>query len=111
MKVKGMNGQIEFTGDRVIITRKGLLGMVAHGFAGTKEIPIKSISSVQLVKPSLFNRGYIQFTYHGGKEPGPGVDGAAKDENSVLLAKKHYQETEALKTAVIAAIAAMTTDS
>lgn len=104
MKANGVNGQIEFTGDRIIITHKGLFGMAAHGFAGTKEIPIRSISSVQLVKPSLLNRGYIQFTYQGGKEPAPGVDGAAKDENSVLLGKKHFTEAEALKSAVITAI-------
>ena len=45
--VKGVNGQIEVFEDKIVITRKGLMGLATYRLAGDKTIPISAIKSVQ----------------------------------------------------------------
>lgn len=104
MKAVGINGQVEFTGDRIIITRKGLMASASHGSAGEVEIPLRSIASVQLRKPSLFSRSFIQFIYSGGAGPAANIDQAAEDIHAVIVSKKQFPQFEEIKNAVLEAI-------
>jgi len=43
LKFVGHNGEIEVFEDRLVITRKSMIGLLTHGFAGEKTIPFSSI--------------------------------------------------------------------
>ncbi|MFC6176949.1 hypothetical protein ACFQAV_08860 [Companilactobacillus huachuanensis] len=49
---------IAYDSDKITITRKGALNFMNQGIKGTKTIPLKSITSIQLKNPSMTN-GYI----------------------------------------------------
>lgn len=76
--------------------RKGLINLANHGLKGEKTIPIKNITAVQIKKPGLTN-GYIQFGLLGGNESKGGVFAATQDENTIMFAKKHYNDMVELK--------------
>jgi hypothetical protein len=83
--VKGVNGQIEVFEDKIVITRKGLVGFSTHGLAGEKTIPMSAIQSVQFRKGGMLANGFIQFAVLGGIERQSGVCAAVQDENTVML--------------------------
>ena len=98
-EVKGMNGQISFNGKSVIISRKGLLGFMTQGLKGQKEIPVKSIVSIQMKKGGPLVNGYIQFATGAGESVG-GITAAQKDENSVLFIIHDNDDFEILRDLV-----------
>lgn len=83
--VKGVNGQLEVYEDKVIISRKGLLGFATQGLAGDKTIPMSAIQSVQFKEGGMLTNGFIQFAVMGGREKQGGVFAATQDENTVML--------------------------
>lgn len=87
---------IKVTGRAITITRKGFINLANHGLKGDKTIPLKSITSVQIKKPG-FTNGYIQFGILGGIENKGGVFAATQDENTIMFAKKHYEDMLELK--------------
>lgn len=105
---EGRNGQVTFDGRTVTITRDGMAGRATHG-RGEKSIPIRQIAAVQFKPNSFATVGFIQFTVPGEMSKNKGKGGrtidAAKDENSVLFAKKAEPDFVALKTAVQDALA------
>jgi hypothetical protein len=84
-KMKGVGDELEVFEDKLTITPKGMLGLMAKGLKGTKTIPFTSITATQFKKSGLIS-GYIQFTLHGGKESTGGALAAASDENSFMFA-------------------------
>ncbi len=104
MEVKGHNGSIEFTGEKIIIKRKGVLAFISQGFKGDKEIFVKQISSIQLKKAGLLTNGYIQFSFSGGKETKGGLNDAVTDENTVLFTNKQMPSFLELKSEIEKAI-------
>lgn len=88
--LKGVNGQIAVYEDRIIIERRGVLGFMTQGLAGTKTIPMDSIMSVQFKKGNMLTNGFIQFGILGGREGRGGVFNATQDENTVMI-KQVYQ--------------------
>jgi hypothetical protein len=80
----GRQDTLEVWPDKICITPKGLLGFLNKGLAGTKEIPIASITAI-LFKESGMMAGYLQFTLVGGQEKRSGILAATKDENSFLF--------------------------
>ena len=103
MIAKGTNGQIEFDGSRIKITRKGLIALGTQGLKGDKVIPISNVISVQFKNPGKLFNGYIQFATAGGENT-QSMMGATSDENSVFFEKKHLEGFEAIRDAVEAAI-------
>ncbi|WP_129600474.1 DUF4429 domain-containing protein [Anaerophilus nitritogenes] len=101
MIVEGLNGQIELTGSKVIITRKGILSVLSKGFAGEKVIPINSITTIQFKKGSLISgNGFIKFCYAGSIENRGNLSQAVKDDNAVIFRKKHNKDFENLKNKI-----------
>lgn len=82
--------------ETITISRKGALNLVNQGIKGDKTIPIRNIIAVQLKEPGLTN-GYIQFTLAGGNESRGGVFAATQDENTVMFAKKYWDDMYNLK--------------
>lgn len=101
---KGVNGDITFDGSLLTITRKGL------GNKGQKSIPVASIGGVQIKPATALVNGFIQFSVAGEITRSAGGTGrmmdAAKDENAVIFTKKQTADFEALRDAVLAAVAA-----
>jgi Domain of unknown function (DUF4429)/Short C-terminal domain len=64
-RIDGANGSLIVYEDRVVITRKTIMGFIAQGFTGDRTIPFSSISSIEFRKPSLLANGYIQFIVSG----------------------------------------------
>ena len=83
MKFVGNNGQIEVHNDRLVITRRGLIGFLTQGFGGEKTIPFASISAIQYREPGMAILGYIQFKIMGAPEG----SNPATDENTVNFTK------------------------
>lgn len=100
MEAKGVNGQLEFTGTKVIIKRKGMLAKMTQGLKGDKEIQVKQISSIQFKPAGAFTNGFIQFSFSGGKENKGGLFDATQDENSVMFNKKQLKDFEKIKNAI-----------
>lgn len=61
MLVKGINGQIDFDGVSIKITRKGGLAFATHALMGEKVIPVAQILSVQYKEASRLVNGFIHF--------------------------------------------------
>ena len=52
--------------NKVRISRSGCLSFMRHGAKGDKDIPISSITAIQLKEPGLTGSGYLQFNLSGG---------------------------------------------
>lgn len=64
-RIDGTNGSLVVYEDRVVITRKTIMGFIVQGFTGDRTIPFSNISSIEFRKPSLLANGYIQFIVSG----------------------------------------------
>lgn len=103
MFVKGHNGQIDFDGKTILITRKGGLAFMSQGLKGEKKIPIGNVTSVQFKTASMMTNGYIQFATASGESRG-GLMAAVSDENSVIFRESMQQEFEELRVAIEEAV-------
>lgn len=99
MLVEGVNGQVTLYEDRLEISREdiGALHKLQQGFKGDKELPLSSITSVQLRKPSKVTRGYIQLGQTGYSESDDGLMDATSDENTVLFDTGSLAEFQELR--------------
>lgn len=108
IEAKGHNGQVQFDGEYVTITRKGFLARSSVG-KGEKRIHVSQIAAVQWKPPGALMNGFIQFTVPGGAERrsqfGSQTSSAVNDENTVLVTKKQAPQFEELRAAVDEAIA------
>lgn len=64
-KVRGQGQELEVYDDRLVITTKGLTGLLTRGPTGALTIPFLSITSIDH-RPCGFMNGYLQFTIPGG---------------------------------------------
>jgi len=96
-KLKGVNGQLTIYEDKVVIERKGALGLMNHGLAGAKTIPMHSIHSIQFKEGNNLTNGFIQFGILGGNESKGGVFNATKDENTVMIKKSQNAVVHQIK--------------
>ena len=99
LEAQGYNGQVRFDGETVFIERKGFMARSLGG-KGSKSLPIRHITAVHWKAPSSMFRGFIQFTVGGSAESGDPM----KDENTVVVSRRHREEFEVLRDAVEAAI-------
>ncbi|QDN81265.1 DUF4429 domain-containing protein [Streptomyces sp. S1A1-7] len=108
IEVKGKGGQIQFDGQYVTITRKGLLARSIVG-KGEKRLHISQIASIQWKPAGAVVNGFIQFGVPGGVERrskfGNQTQDALKDENSVVFTKQQMPQFEELRKHLDAAIA------
>jgi Domain of unknown function (DUF4429)/Short C-terminal domain len=109
MATEGHNGQVNFDGTFVTITRKGFLARASIG-KGEKRIPLTSITAVQIKPAGSMVNGFIQFSLPGGNEGrskfGSQTMDASKDENTVLFTKKQQADFEQLRDEIERAIVA-----
>ena len=101
---EGKGGDIvELNNGRVTIRRphgfRALLSPL-HG-RGDKDIPVSSITAVQLKPVGWATSGYIQFAYPGSMENRGGVLDAAKDENTVMFTKEQQPRFVELKNRIL----------
>jgi Short C-terminal domain len=95
---KGSGGQLVVTPQKVIIQRKGLLGVMQQ--RGDKEIRLDQISAIQLKKPGL-TAGFCRLSFVGGQEgKAPTAFGAADDQNAILIQHGQYGEFEQAKALI-----------
>ena len=99
ISAKGANGQAYLDGDKVTITRKGLLASSVGFFKGDMTIPVSAISAVELREPHFGVNGYIYFHYAGAKPALPMVKKEC-DENCIVFGKSASPEFVALKKAI-----------
>lgn len=89
---KGANGQLEAYEDKVVIKRKGVLGVLSQGIKGDRTIYYNDIKSVEYKKPTLMANGYIQFITNielantsNVNIIGLTTNAALKDPNTIIL--------------------------
>jgi hypothetical protein len=90
MQAKGTNGQVELLEDRVRIKRqspasKGPAHLWSHGAKKDKEIPLTTVTSIQLKLPGRITSGSIRFEIRAGNEANSAVIQAAREENTVTF--------------------------
>src|ERR1039457_5364961 len=106
MEVRGYNGQVEFDGNSLTITRKGL-GRITVG-KGQIRIPISSVTAVRWKPAGPLVNGYIHFTMMGSNDRRSTFSNQTKnvghDENSVIFLRSQMPDFEKLRTAVEASI-------
>lgn len=111
LEVKGYNGTIVFDGQAVRIERTGFVARTTLG-SGSKTIPVRQITAVQLVPAKLGFRGYIEFSIGGGVERratfGKRTEAAGRDENSVLFSRQDNLAFAELRAAIESAMFAAT---
>lgn len=101
MHVKGHNGQLDFDGNTVTISRKGLLAAGTVG-GGTMRIPLGSITAVDFKKWSIFRWGHLRVVVQGG---GMRRRKAIKDEQTVTFNRQHQAAFEEIRDAIEGALA------
>ena len=91
MYVKGVDGQVELTTDRVVVHREGLFNTLKYGRHASHEIPLSSVSGIDFHDATFFTMGEIDFDH-----PGKMSDSKGK-KNAVKFNKRHQKEFHALK--------------
>jgi hypothetical protein len=83
---RGLQGQMYFDGQNVVIRRRGIIPFLMHGAKGTKTIPLRAITAVQH-RRCLFVHGYLQLSVSGELDrSNNGKDGPiSRDENAVVF--------------------------
>jgi hypothetical protein len=95
------NGSLMIFKNKVRISRSGCLAFFTQGAKGDKDIPIKSITAIQLKEPGYSTNGYIQFNLSGGDTSTGGVFDATKDENTVMLrGSSQYSQAKEAKSII-----------
>lgn len=105
----GRNGQIQFDGKTVTIRRDGFFGRGVHG-RGEKTLFLRQIGGVQLKPSGALTNGFFQLTIPGEIATTRAAKGsrtfdAANDENAVIFNKKQQPLFEALRAAIVGALA------
>jgi len=100
IEAKGVNGQIQLCGNKIIIKRQGSLSFLTHGFKGEKEIRLHHITSVQLKTANGLTNGFLQFSISGGSEAKGALFQATQDENTVMFNVKQQPSFQQLKLEV-----------
>lgn len=114
-QLEGVGGQLYVYDEKVVIERKGLLGTLGHGTAGSKTLLMKNIQSVQFKKNDMLTKGYIYFQKTGdnstqthGFDPLSMVGGLGSmasnlnnsvmgNENTVIIKKVDEELAEKIK--------------
>ncbi|MBN9108547.1 MAG: DUF4429 domain-containing protein [Pseudonocardia sp.] len=95
-------GKVIFDGRFVEIAKKGLAAFTSA--SGSKRIPVKAITAVQIKPAGAMTNGFIQFTIPGGNESratyGRQTRAAVADENSVIFTKKQQPEFEKMRALI-----------
>ncbi len=97
MVLQGSDGTVSLYAHKIVIKQKGLLSKMNKGLVGEKDIYLTSISGVQVKKPTMMTKGYIQFLYVGSQDTKGGIFGAVKDENTVLFTGGEYKKAVEIK--------------
>ena len=98
--VKGRNGTLAVSPQKVVIRRKGTMSFVTQGIRGDNEIRIEQISAVRFRKPGAFTTGYISIAFLGGSQFTGGIKQAVKDENTVMFSANATKDMEHAKELV-----------
>ena len=98
---EGGNGQIQFDGAAVTITREGGMG----GFSGlqTVTIPIADVVDVLVHEPVAIMKGWV-YIATVGNEAMPAATEVGKNANTVTLNKKQAQALAPVRAEILAAI-------
>jgi len=67
---------------------------------GNKEIPIRSISAMQLKDAGMMTSGYLQFDISGSSTSTDGLLDATSDENTVMFKRGQQEDIEEAKSAI-----------
>ncbi|WP_335729682.1 SHOCT domain-containing protein [Psychroserpens sp.] len=91
LEIKGRNGTLVVTENKIIIKRKGLVALLNKGSASDKEIPINNISAIEFFKGNMLVNGKIQFSVPGEvavlqSKPGD------FEENTIIFLKKQSSD-------------------
>ena len=95
---------ITIDGDWLTIDRKGF-GRTGRS-AGVRQIPLASITAVQLRHARMFTDGFIRFAFAGSPEFRGGLENAMRDENAVTFRRGHAKGFNMIRAAVEHRIAA-----
>lgn len=101
MVLEGSGGSVELWRTKVVIKHKGVVSKMAMGLTGDKDVYLSGITGIQLKKPTMMSKGYIQFQYMGSQDSKGGMLNAAQDENTVLFTGNGtYKQAQSMKAAI-----------
>jgi len=91
LEIKGRNGTLIVTENKIIIKRKGLVALLNKGSASDKEIPIKNISAIEYFKGNILLNGKMQFSVSGEVATLQSKPGGF-EENTIIFLKKQSSD-------------------
>jgi len=100
-RFEGGNGQIEFDGATVTITREG--GMGGFSDLPTVSIPIADVVDVLVHQPVAIMKGWV-YIATAGHEAMPAATEVGKNANTVTINRKQAQALEPFRAEILAAI-------
>lgn len=98
--VDTVHGALQVYPTKVVLVRSGCLAFLNHGMKGNKEIPIRSISAMQLKDAGMMTSGYLQFDISGSSTSTDGLLDATSDENTVMFKRGQQEDIEEAKSAI-----------
>jgi hypothetical protein len=112
MEAKGRNGQIDFDGQWVTITRRGFVARATVG-KGDKRIHVSSLGAVGWKPAGPIVNGFITFSVPGStavrSRSGNRTNQHVRDENSVLFTWQQRKAFEDIRAAIEQALHASRT--
>jgi hypothetical protein len=108
LEATSLNGRLTFDGTTITIRRESRAAQRLVG-RGAKTLTLDTITGVEFVPAARFRAGYLQFTVPGALERRPSADNrildAARDENAITFKLKEQKGFQAIRDAILAAIA------
>ncbi|QAB17489.1 DUF4429 domain-containing protein [Leucobacter muris] len=102
VRADGHNGQVEFDGRTVVVSREGARGRMTHG-SQERSVSLANIQRVDFEEPSIRYKGYIRFAV-----PGEIENDVVNDAYCVLFTRKQTADFIGLRDAVKSTLAART---
>lgn len=93
----GVDGRIALLEDRIRISRKGLVALLAQ--KSDKEIALSDIAAVEFHRAGMTN-GYINFRLSDRPRPKSSILDTAKEDNAVWFRLWQQKSFEAIKQAI-----------
>jgi hypothetical protein len=100
-RFEGGNGQIQFDGSTVTITREG--GMGGFSDLPTVTIPIAEVVDVLVHEPVAIMKGWV-YVATAGHETMPTASEVGKNANTVTVNKKQAKAVVDIRAEILAAI-------
>lgn len=106
LTVKGVGGELTFTGDVVQMRRTGVLGalrQLAGAGRSNKDIHLSAVTAVRVEPGSLTHKPFIEIVHSGSVERQGGARDVMENDNVLFFSKGELPAFQTFRDAIMAA--------